>query len=154
MVWGLGGLKYVHAVGADPYCGVHKVIDFKTLANFGKIHYRLPRDSSVWGKFGIFTVLRQPKPLAATFHALAERMTGARWLKTRQTPTTRRRISSSSRVDVLEEGMGLRPAEQPRDGFPVLPTGRPPNDSAGQEREDHRDLQHSRGRERKSSLCL
>ena len=128
VVWGLGGLKYVHAVGVHPYCGaslgsvrperVHgignlksmlrlddmirhynngepkmiwasevgydtggvtwqqqadfmarMIIEFKTLENFGKVHYHLIQDG-VFGQFGIFTRSTQPKPVAVSFHSL------------------------------------------------------------------------------------
>jgi len=148
VVWGLGGLKYVYAVGVHPYCGpslgsakpekVHgtgnlmsmlrlddmirrynngepkkiwasevgydtrrgkphavtweeqanymarMVIEFKTMDNFGKIHYHIPVDSAI-GHCGIFTLKWQPKPLAVSFHSVAERMTGVKWLKTLET---------------------------------------------------------------------
>jgi len=147
VVWELGGLKYVHAVGVHPYCnmrfGSHKpervhgignlmcmlrlddmirrynngrpkkiwasefgytntpgatnyvtwedqanyvarmVIEYKTMNNFGKLHYHLFKDSAPEsGQWGFVTYYNQPKPLAVSFHSLAERMTGARWLKT------------------------------------------------------------------------
>ena len=143
VVWGLGGLKYVHAVGVHPYCGAHHgsvrpervhgignlksmlrlddmirhynngeprmiwasevgydtggvtwqqqadfmarmIIEFKTLENFGKVHYHLIKDG-VFGQFGIFTRSTQPKPVAVSFHSLSERLTGARWLKSLET---------------------------------------------------------------------
>lgn len=143
VVWGLGGLDYVHAVGVHPYCGarhgsakterVHgignlksmlrlddmirrynggepkmiwasevgydtdgvtwhqqadyltrMVIEFKTLDNFGKLHYHMINDG-VFGRFGIFTQSTQPKPLAVALHGVAERITGVRWLKSLHT---------------------------------------------------------------------
>ena len=143
IVWDLGGLEYVHAVGVHPYCGarhgsakterVHgignlksmlrlddlirrynkgmpkmiwasevgydtdgvtwrqqadyvarMVIEFKTMDNFGKVHYHLINDG-VFGQFGIFTESLQPKPLAVSLHSVAERITGVRWLKSLRT---------------------------------------------------------------------
>jgi len=63
------------------------VIEFKTMDNFGKIHYHVFRDSyPEYNHFGFFTYYNQPKPLAVSFHSVAERITGVRWLKTLKTP--------------------------------------------------------------------
>lgn len=63
------------------------VIEFKTMDNFRNVHYHMFRDRSTesW-QWGFFNFHNRPKPLAVAFHTLAERMTGASWLKSLATP--------------------------------------------------------------------
>ena len=84
-------------------------VEYKTMKNFQRFHYHYIKDAQVENHhWGAFTALNQPKPLAASMHSIAERLTGVTWLKSMHTPENVRAYL----FDERDSGSGTRDARQ------------------------------------------